>query len=220
MGAGREGTGRRAFSKALRRGIEQRPVLPEWSYGSKGQQADHKGPGELLSDLDFLPIALGHHGRVGRRAGSTVLEETSDGCLFKSRGTSKAGYPDLLHPPGQSLPTAKARVRDSSLPLWPLGLQSRKELYVRRRCCGSRLPSPGRKQLASLSQATEKPTEQVTATLPLFSERLGMLLTHEPFSQKGTPAHHPQKWPHFLLGLVLPTALPTLPQDPVSLVRC
>lgn len=125
MGAGREGTGRRAFSKALRRGIEQRPVLPEWSYGSKGQQAGHKGPGELLSDLDFLPTALGHHGRVGRRAGSTVLEETSDGCLFKSRGTSKAGYPDPLHPPGQSLPTAKARVRDSSLPLWPLGLQSR-----------------------------------------------------------------------------------------------
>lgn len=104
--------------------------------------------------------------------------------------------------------------------VYRVGLQSRKELYVRRRCCGSRLQSPGRKQLASLSQATEKPTEQVTATLPLFSERLGMLLTHEPFSQKWTPAHHPQKWPHFLLGLVLPTALLALPQDPVSLVRC
>lgn len=45
-----------------------------------------------------------------------------------------------------------------------------------------------------------------------------MLLTHEPFLREGTPAHHPQRWPHFLLGLALPTAPPPYPSS--LLVRC
>lgn len=43
--------------------------------GTEVSRQGHKGPGELLSDLDFLPTALGHLGEGAGEGGGVEGEQ-------------------------------------------------------------------------------------------------------------------------------------------------